>query len=265
MIEDIYITDLSQLIDQLNRLPNNYMFRGHTNYAWKLESTLERLLSKQWNPENVEKFERYAIHLFKSKFNIYNSTETPPNSLLSWLAMMQHYGVPTRLLDFSTSPYVALYFAIEEFNTSNPTDFCIYAFDYKSINKIAIDLLKSKDKEFKCDHTEASFNSDKVFEETIDRFSYDIAWVTEPGNLNIRIDRQSGCFLICGNKSTRLNDVICSDIYKSSSMLRFVISKELYTHSFTLLRKMNINGKTIYGDLQGFGRSIKMELSIYSN
>ena len=43
-----------------------------------------------------------------------------PANRLEWLALMQHYGTPTRLLDFTRSPYVACYFALEELPRTDP-------------------------------------------------------------------------------------------------------------------------------------------------
>ena len=51
-----------------------------------------------------------------------------PRDTVEWMALMQHHGAPTRLLDWSTSPYVAAFFALEE--AVDPTATCaIWAID----------------------------------------------------------------------------------------------------------------------------------------
>jgi len=51
---------------------------------------------------------------FKSRAPMHLGTSAPPLGELNWLAYMQHYGVPTRLLDFTYSPFVGTYFALRE-------------------------------------------------------------------------------------------------------------------------------------------------------
>ena len=75
-------------------------------------------------------FEERSLTRFRSEFNLYTRDMERPDKKLSWLSLMQHYGVPTRLLDFSTSPYVALYFAIENLAPQKDGDLAIYAIDY---------------------------------------------------------------------------------------------------------------------------------------
>lgn len=105
---------------------------------------------------------------------------------------------------------------------------------------------------------------DEVFEKVVDRFSYDIIWVGEPKLLNARLDRQAGSFLLSGNRDHRIEDVLSSTLYGDVDMRKFVIPAALVTGVFALLRKMNITSKSLYGDLDGLARSIRMQLQIYA-
>lgn len=79
-------------------------YRGHSIESWKLESGYERLKKP---PKEIS-----LVNEFRQNANFLLDKHTPQNDF-DWLFLMQHYGVPTRLLDWSESPLVALYFAVE--------------------------------------------------------------------------------------------------------------------------------------------------------
>jgi hypothetical protein len=82
--------------------------------------------------------------------------------------------------------------------------------------------------------------------------------------MNARLDRQSGTFLISGNRANRIEDVLNSSLYSDIVAHKFEIDGALYENIYALLRKMNINSKSLYGNLEGLARSIKMEMQVYS-
>ncbi|PIT83632.1 FRG domain-containing protein [Limnohabitans sp. 15K] len=264
MIYDLLVNSIDELIRSLNSLPNNFVFRGQSDASWGLQSTLERTIGTKWNARNARKFEDYSLDVFKSKYHIYSGTEHIPKSKLSWLSVMQHYGVPTRLIDFTTSPYIALYFALETYDPQSKKDLSIYCLDYSAIMEKSIEYIKEKDKLFNETRFSIQGKQDLVFESTVDRYSYDIAWITEPIELNARIDRQSGTFLISGNLESTIDSVINSPLYDSSKLKKIIIPASLYEGIYVALRKMSINSKSIYGDLTGLAKSIRMELQAYT-
>lgn len=82
-------------------------FRGHSDESWPLQPGYYRLKKPPIETDLVNKFRQNANYLI--------NTNTPDNDF-KWLFLMQHYGVPTRLLDWSESPLIALFFALETEN-----------------------------------------------------------------------------------------------------------------------------------------------------
>lgn len=264
MITEIRINDSEDLIRTLNELPNNFIYRGHADSEWKLESTLERIIGCKWTNDLASKFEDYYLNLFKSKYHIYNGNEHAPKSKLAWLSVMQHYGAPTRLIDFTESPYIALYFALEVYNPLLKNDLAIYAIDYNAVMDASLSFISKKDSSFKGSRDEIIGKQDQLFDNVVDRFSYEVVWITEPLELNARIDRQSGTFLISGDKEKRIEELLANKMYENVIMKKFIIPSAVYENIYALLRKMNINAKTIYGDLGGLAKSIKMDMQVHA-
>jgi hypothetical protein len=177
---------------------------------------------------------------------------------------MQHYGAPTRLVDFTESPYLALYFAMETYNPLAGNDFALFAVDYTSLMKRSLEKLKEFDNKFSHDLASLEDNKDTIFDEIIDRFTLDLLWVSEPKIINRRLDLQAGTFLTSINRRTKIEDAIQNPIYSDIEMTKYRVSSSLYENVYALLRQANITSKSIYGDLEGLGRSVRMELAAYA-
>ena len=95
--------------DYITNFSDNWAFRGQANALWHLNNAIERtdfIHFKTGIEANfVAEFQRGARN--------YLSKDETPEHLIEWLALMQHHGAPTRLLDFSKSPFIAAYFAFE--------------------------------------------------------------------------------------------------------------------------------------------------------
>lgn len=264
MIEEFEINDYRELFDLINSLEDNFVYRGQSDANWGLESSLERILKDKWCSDDVMKFENYSLQEFQSKFHIYDRENIHPSSKLSWLSVMQHYGVPTRLLDFSESPYVALYFALEDYDPLICNCFSLYSIDYSAVMDVSINYIKKLDSSFLETKFSIEHKKDKIFEEIVDRLSCDILWISEPNRVNVRIDRQGGSFLLSGNKGKKIKEIIESPLYQNCKMYKYKISGSCYEGVYRVLRKANVNSKCVYGDLSGMAKYIKNQMIFYS-
>lgn len=90
---------------EIGRFRSSYVFRGTCCKNYRLDTSISRIGSRydEFEPHILRNFKKYA-----------HSNATPVNSVWNWLAVAQHHGLPTRLLDWTYSPYVALHFATQD-------------------------------------------------------------------------------------------------------------------------------------------------------
>jgi len=99
---------LSQYLNKLHP-GKNTIFRGHADSSWKLIPSVGRSFSGTW--KEVLKWEEESLREFK-KHSIPHLKQQP-NSDIEWLCLMQHHGCATRLIDFTSNPLIALFFATD--------------------------------------------------------------------------------------------------------------------------------------------------------
>lgn len=79
--------------------------------------------------------ERYLSNEFRARAGTRHSKSPSPHDYSGWLSLMQHYGLPTRLMDWSFSPLVAAYFALHDDDYHGPPrDACIWAIAPSELN-----------------------------------------------------------------------------------------------------------------------------------
>lgn len=165
VIELINIINLITLKDN-----NKFFFRGQATSEWKLISSLRRFMEKKFfeDENDVRKFskEEHIDSLYELQeeiLNEYAAKTVDHFNKLGFLANMQHYGIPTFFIDFTSDIFHALWFAISEIKNTNKTKyFSLYIIKSKDI-KNEVELNKEKFEIFKAPNSISRSLSQKSY------------------------------------------------------------------------------------------------------
>lgn len=122
------VTFVAKTCDSENRLR---WFRGHREAHWDVLPSIWR----EYTPDE----ERNFTNRFRMRAALRRPVAPAKDDYAAWLSLMQHYGLPTRLLDWSRSPLVAAYFAVAAYKDRTPADAVIWMLDPHLMNTITKD------------------------------------------------------------------------------------------------------------------------------
>ena len=234
----------------LRRFRSPFAFRGMPCVEHSLSSSLVRLAGAHRNGSTVD-IRTLELALLRN-FRKYAAADArPADSIWDWLALGQHRGLPTRLLDWTYSPLVALHFAteaLEEFDR----DGVVWCVNFVEANKrLPVQLRRILDRE--CSDT---FTVDMLAEigslREFDTLSADPFVVfVEPPAMDRRILNQFALFSLMSNPNAVLHDWmrqhpdLCRSVRIPASMKWEIRDK---------LDQSNINERVLFPDLDGLSR-----------
>ena len=239
-----------------------------THHEKDFHTILSQGLNRGAKFYNVPRIEQGLLRLFKRRYYHYSSYNPAEDDCLEWLALMRHYGAPVRLLDWTYSFYVALYFALEKGyipkdDGGQPTKSTVWLCNATWLDQ----EVKLSDCETNCISYEkadknlaerkACFN--KLF------FHLDpkpMVYSFSPGRLNERLVIQQGTFLCPADVSKPFQDnlkplLACRDAQQNFYRLKIDFSAKQRNDVLRHLYRMNMHRATLFPGLQGFAESLK--------
>jgi len=235
---------LDTLLKNIESLKNEMgstvvMFRGHSSSTYKLLPTILRC-----GDATVEEDMFYEYKTYASSLN--GKTKSNWDLLLD----MQHYGLPTRLLDWTSSLGTALYFAL----LNNPTSPCIWVLDPYKLSKISTGAGILFDTSTVADQGgHKGFNvSNLIAKES----AFETPYAIRPPHGNSRISAQRGIFTV-HTKSNKPLEELCPDAVR-----RVLIPNSEVEKFQCYLQQLGIDEFSLFPDPEGLVGYLKKRYKI---
>lgn len=281
---EMRIGKLSDYIDANERLksyyPNrpiihkptslSFLYRGHANVDYQLIPGLFRK-QKDICDENGGCVTNYTYLCYGKENDIIHSfmqeamnyIQIPENDISRWTEYAQHYGVPTRFLDWSKNPFVALYFACRDQKETDGKVWLLHAKNYDYQFPPENDDLKDK--------TRQEIASGLI-KGTI---KCEMPLLYTPFYVDNRMSAQSSYFMVWGTKEESFEQQFSDDKYlmrlprtdngirtygeheREAILFSFTIPAGSKQHLLRELDTVGINEKTLFPGLDGIGRYVE--------
>ncbi|TKH82327.1 FRG domain-containing protein [Bacillus cereus] len=247
MIDMAFSQEWISILNQVSEFTNNsktnkVWFRGHNDSNYKLNSGLFRL--KLGN--DINKYQEIE----ESAYNQFKISSQTLITKKSWdlLYIMQHHGVKTRLLDWTESFAIALYFALKN-KQNEKQNSCIWMLDPIRLN-------------------EKSVNKDKIVF-PVDKFKYpddfqeqniQHSFAMAPNKNNPRIIAQKGFFTLQGNSLHSLEDEFNGDLINENILKKITLNQTTLSDAKKFLQLCGIDEFILFPDLQGLAEIINQKI-----
>jgi hypothetical protein len=253
-----------------------WVFRGQEDSDWNLVPSLERAMEGKLARDGVlwQTDEEFLL-LTEFKRRAYHYVSDPPeeDDELEWLALMQHHGAPTRLLDWTKSPYVGLFFAVVKAPTEHHS--ALWVVNRGALERIADDRLSKFDPEYRRKRP-TDLVSRKEFSDWFRKLflpyrsgssdslpAPSVVLPLNPFRMNIRMTIQQGLFLVASSINQtgfhRSLETVLSEAGKTTSRDPIIYKLEIECDAVPILRElasMNITYATLQPGLDGFAKSL---------
>lgn len=210
--------------DWFRRARGRWVFRGHSDKNYSLIPSVGRVPC----PANHRiKYESSLFNMFRREAR--EHVESLPSEW-EWLALARHHGLPTRLLDWSNNPLIALYFAVEHHNSRDGELLALYAPRKASEKMIA----------------------------NASPFSIEKPYKYIPSIITPRIRAQDGLFVICADLENSLEECLSSRGWKLKKSTVPATMKEEIRYS---LFRLGFHRSSLFPGLDGLSERIKWQHS----
>lgn len=258
-MNDVRIGCWSELQDELfadswsaeiGRFRSRYAFRGLSDQGYPLKTTLTRLGGIYDTLEHhiLRNFRKYA-----------HRNVVQHDSIWHWLTVAQHYGCPTRLLDWTYSPFVAMHFATANFEKFH-IDGAIWAVNYLKSHEMLPKRLKMKleaegSNVFTVEMLAESIHSLKELD--LMR-PVNFCLFFEPPSIDDRIINQFALFSVMSDSRATMDEWL---LQYPHIWRRIIIPAELKWEIRDKLDQANITERMLFPGLDGLGRWLKRHYS----
>lgn len=229
--------------EQLSRFRATVAYRGMGDADYALTTGIARLNARSTRLETamLRAFIRYA-----------RVEVVPGNSIWNWIALAQHHGLPTRLLDWTYSPFVALHFVTENARLYD-RDGIVWRVNYARSNELLPDRLKDLlELEMTYVFTAEMLSSAASTLEEFDTLAHrDFLAFFEPPSFDDRIVNQYALLSLPSDPASNLEGWLGQT---GEALQRIVVPRELKGEIRDKLDQANITERVLYPGLDGLGR-----------
>jgi hypothetical protein len=203
-----------------------WVFRGHSSKQYRLVSSVGRA---PHTSRNRQKYEESIFQIFRREAQGYLGAL--PTNEWEWLSLAQHHGLPTRLLDWTYNPLVALYFAVEANGDSDGEVFALRA------RRQAPEEVRG--------------GSPFEIEQPVKYF---------PSIVTPRIRAQEGLFIACSDLDAALDETLRDD-WELDRLLVPASAKESLRYA---LFRIGVHPSSLFPDVDGLAARLRWQHAVLS-